>query len=86
VPAGARSSLHPLFEEGGKSKQSSGEIGRENGKVCLQVEVSVGEGRYQHTLRHCERRAFVRRSLGKGGSNPEPVRRWILDCVAALAM
>ena len=38
VPAGARPSLRPFFEKGGKSKQSSGEMGRENGDVCQQVE------------------------------------------------
>jgi hypothetical protein len=35
VPAGTRSSLRPLTEEGGETKQSSGEMSREDAKVCL---------------------------------------------------
>ncbi len=38
VPAGARPSLRPLFQEGEESKQSSGETRRENTKVCLMNE------------------------------------------------
>ncbi len=34
VPAGARSSLRPLFEEGERTKQSSGKPRRENANVC----------------------------------------------------
>jgi hypothetical protein len=35
--AGTRPSLRPLGEEGGVIKQSSGEMSREDAKVCLQV-------------------------------------------------
>jgi len=39
VPAGTRPSLRPLFEEGAKCEQSSGEVGREDAKACLQDKV-----------------------------------------------
>jgi len=35
--AGTRPSLRPLGQEGGATKQSSGEISREEAKVCLQL-------------------------------------------------
>ena len=38
VPAGTRPSLRPLGQEGGATKQSSGEMRRENAKACLKVE------------------------------------------------
>jgi hypothetical protein len=41
VPAGTRSSLHPLAQEGGKLKQSSGKTCRENVDVCLQFEMRI---------------------------------------------
>ena len=55
VPAGARPSLRPFFEKGGKSKQSSGETRREEAKACLQVEMSVRDEQHCLMLRHCER-------------------------------
>jgi hypothetical protein len=39
VPAGTRPSLRPLGQEGGEIKQSSGEISREDGKLCLRIEM-----------------------------------------------
>ena len=41
VLAGTRPSLRPLGQEGGVTKQSSGETRREDAKVCLQVESAL---------------------------------------------
>jgi adenylate cyclase len=38
-------SLRPLGREGGEIKQSSGDLSREDAKMCLQVEVCFGEWR-----------------------------------------
>src|SRR3954468_17652222 len=42
VPAGTRPSLCPLGQEGGVTKQSSGETRREAAKLCLRIEMCVG--------------------------------------------
>jgi hypothetical protein len=66
VPAGARPSLRPSFEKGGKAKQSSGETSRENGKACQQVEMLVGDERRHDKLRHCERSEAIQSLFAVG--------------------
>ena len=76
VPAGTRPSLRPLGQEGGVTKQSSGEISRENAKACLQLKMRAGKlALPPHTP-----------SLRAQRSNPVCRRGGILDCFAALAM
>jgi hypothetical protein len=76
VPAGTRPSLRPPGQEGGSTKQSSGEMRREDAKVCLQLKW-MRAGRVAlppHTS-----------SLRAQRSNPESYRGGTLDCFAALA-
>jgi hypothetical protein len=65
-----------LAQEGGATKQSSGELRRENARVCLQFEMRTGRATPPpHTP-----------SLRAQRSNPESLRGGIPDCFAALAM
>ena len=66
----------PSFSGGETSKQSSGEMSRENVKACLRV-------RYESKER-CPPTHTP--SLRAQRSNPESFRGGILDCFAALAM
>jgi len=75
-PAGSRSSLRPLSIEGRRTKQSSGEMRREDASVCLQWKLQAGEATSMH----------LAPSLRAQRSNPESFRGGILDCFAALAM
>jgi len=62
VPAGARPSLRPCYREGDAIRQSSGEMRREDAKVCLlfasrneidQKSVRPCPGRSAASLRRC---------------------------------
>ncbi|MGY4508638.1 hypothetical protein ACVIN2_002092 [Bradyrhizobium sp. USDA 3650] len=70
VPAGTRPSLRPLGQEGGVTKQSSGETRREDVKLCLQIKMRAGRVALPpHTP-----------SLRAQRSNPVCRRGGILDC------
>ncbi|WP_225147651.1 hypothetical protein [Bradyrhizobium sp. NBAIM16] len=75
-PAGTRSSLRPLSIEGGTTRQSSGEMRREDAEACPRAKCELKNGAAHHTLRHCERSEAIQKCI-RGG---------ILDCFAALAM
>ncbi|MEY9185830.1 hypothetical protein ABIG06_007384 [Bradyrhizobium sp. USDA 326] len=44
-----------FISEGEKSKQSSGEMRREDAQLCLRLNCELEGGAATHTLRHCER-------------------------------
>src|SRR6478609_8095661 len=76
VPAGTRSSLRPLSFEGEATKQSSGEMRREDAKVCLRSGMRM-------EARRCHPQTP---SLRAQRTNPESFRVGSPDCFAALAM
>ena len=59
-------------------KQSSGEAGREDAKVCLRTEMRVEQARRRPLLRHCERSEAIQ--------NPSEERLWIASSQELLAM
>ena len=59
-------------------KQSSGEMSREDAKVCLRTEMRVEQARRRPLLRHCERSEAIQ--------NPSEERLWIASSQELLAM
>ena len=66
VPAGTRPSLCPLGFEGGVTKQSSGEMLREDAKLRLQLKCELEEWRCRLILRHCERSEAIQSLAAEG--------------------
>ncbi len=66
--AGTRSSLRPLFEEGEKIQQTSGETRRENAESHLLFETSIGK---------CVRLVIARSASDEAIQNLAAERFWI---------
>ena len=62
----------PLLSEGARPKQSSGEMSREDAKVCLQVTCKSIKRSQPFKLRHCERSEAIQ--------NLSAERFWIAPC------
>jgi len=69
VPAGTRSSLRLLSSEGEATRQSSGEMRREDAKACLRWTCELAKRRACPKCRHCERSEAIQ--------NPSAERLWI---------
>ncbi len=65
VPAGTRPSLRPLSLGGRRTEQSSGEMRREDAKVCLRLRCGLEKQRCP-LLRHCERSEAIQSASAEG--------------------